>query len=284
MSIKQAIEALLHVQDCTYIDDNGRTALMNIYDPEHVETALAALRAMPAEPVAWRWVPSKVWKVYVYTDDLTSAENAREFVTVEPLYATPHTAPVPAEPVPVAGSERYISASKLSKMFEPANTDPNQWGHYWKKGWNDALRQAMDYAQEITSGPPQFWVNPNFPTYATHRVPGWTPLYATPHTAPVGEIVALRGDYDGHGYQYIDSGSGSDWRTRNEGWEPLYATTPTAPKVVSSNLPVVSTAVLSDAEIQELWDEHKRTAWNKPLISPVVFARAIERAVRGEKL
>jgi hypothetical protein len=36
------------------------------------------------------------------------------------------------------------------------------------------------------------------------------------------EPVAMRYDYDGYGYQYIDSGSGSDWRTRHQGAEPLY--------------------------------------------------------------
>ena len=40
------------------------------------------------------------------------------------------------------------------------------------------------------------------------------------------EPVAVRYDYDGYGYQYIDSGSGSDWQTRVQG-EPLY----TAPQI-----------------------------------------------------
>jgi len=35
------------------------------------------------------------------------------------------------------------------------------------------------------------------------------------------EPVAIRYDFDGYGYQYIDSGSGSDWQTRVEG-EFLY--------------------------------------------------------------
>ena len=35
------------------------------------------------------------------------------------------------------------------------------------------------------------------------------------------EPVAIRYDYDGYGYQYIDPGSGSDWQTRVQG-EPLY--------------------------------------------------------------
>ena len=35
------------------------------------------------------------------------------------------------------------------------------------------------------------------------------------------EPVAIRYDFDGYGYQYMDSGSGSDWQTRVEG-EFLY--------------------------------------------------------------
>ena len=37
------------------------------------------------------------------------------------------------------------------------------------------------------------------------------------------EPVAIRYDFDGYGYQYIDFGSGSDWQTRVQG-EPLYTT------------------------------------------------------------
>jgi predicted transcriptional regulator len=36
------------------------------------------------------------------------------------------------------------------------------------------------------------------------------------------ERVAIRYDFDGYGYQYMDSGSGSDWQTRIEG-EFLYS-------------------------------------------------------------
>jgi len=37
-----------------------------------------------------------------------------------------------------------------------------------------------------------------------------------------GEPVAMRYEFDGYGYQYIDFGSGSDWQTREKGAEPLY--------------------------------------------------------------
>ncbi len=43
-----------------------------------------------------------------------------------------------------------------------------------------------------------------------------------------GEPVAMRYDFDGYGYKYIDSGSGSDWQTRIKDAEPLY-TTPYVP-------------------------------------------------------
>lgn len=36
------------------------------------------------------------------------------------------------------------------------------------------------------------------------------------------EPVAMRWDYDGYGYRYIDSGSGSNWQNRVKDAEPLY--------------------------------------------------------------
>ena len=42
---------------------------------------------------------------------------------------------------------------------------------------------------------------------------------------PDQEPVAIRYDFDGYGYQYIDFGTGSDWQTRVQG-EPLYTAPP----------------------------------------------------------
>lgn len=36
------------------------------------------------------------------------------------------------------------------------------------------------------------------------------------------EPVAMRHSFDGYGWLYIDSGSGSDWKTRHPDAEPLY--------------------------------------------------------------
>lgn len=40
------------------------------------------------------------------------------------------------------------------------------------------------------------------------------------------EPVAMRYDFDGYGWQYIDNGSGSDWQTRKPNAEPLYIAPP----------------------------------------------------------
>ena len=53
------------------------------------------------------------------------------------------------------------------------------------------------------------------------------------------EPEAMRYGFDGFGYKYIDSGSGSDWRTRHPDAEPLYAEQPVAKKLTVS---VVSAA------------------------------------------
>jgi hypothetical protein len=47
-----------------------------------------------------------------------------------------------------------------------------------------------------------------------------------PAPAPVagGEAVAVRCDFDGDGWRYLDGGSGSDWRTRYPNAEALYTT------------------------------------------------------------
>jgi hypothetical protein len=67
--------------------------------------------------------------------------------------------------------------------------------------------------------------------------------------------------FDGHA-DHTDGGGPYEERT-------LYATPHTAP------------VPLSDAEIQQMWDAHEKRAWDKTLINPIVFARAIERAVLG---
>jgi hypothetical protein len=55
-----------------------------------------------------------------------------------------------------------------------------------------------------------------------------------------GEVVAMRGDFDGYGYKYIDSGSGSDWRERHPDWEPMYdgplAQTPEPPRLTMGEI------------------------------------------------
>ncbi len=43
---------------------------------------------------------------------------------------------------------------------------------------------------------------------------------------PDQEPVAMRYDFDGYGWLYIDNGSGSNWREKIKNAEPLYTTSP----------------------------------------------------------
>ena len=53
-----------------------------------------------------------------------------------------------------APSESSITAGILSGMFLSLDGhDKAQPGYEWRKGWNDAIRQAMDYAQPAPSVP-----------------------------------------------------------------------------------------------------------------------------------
>jgi hypothetical protein len=86
--------------------------------------------------------------------------------------------------------------------------------------------------------------------------------------------VAIRYDFDGYGYKYMDSGSGSDWQTRVNG-EPLY----THPADESFDRTASHMAgeyvsypakTLTDEEIWKLWVKHLND-------DIVVFAREILR-------
>jgi hypothetical protein len=80
------------------------------------------------------------------------------------------------------------------------------------------------------------------------------------------EPVAMRYDYDGHGYLYIDSGSGSDWQTRHKDAEPLY-----------TNPPRREWRGLSKDEALKLWGMRSGGPSNLEIIG---FARAIEAALK----
>ena len=72
---------------------------------------------------------------------------------------------------------------------------------------------------------PVAWMDKNGYVYGKHStrpIEADIPLYTHSNTQshPI-EPVAMRYDFDGYGYMYIDSGSGSDWKTREKG-EFLY--------------------------------------------------------------
>ena len=67
------------------------------------------------------------------------------------------------------------------------------------------------------------------------------------------EPVAMRYDFDGYGYKYIDSGSGSDWQTREKGAEPLYTTPQPRKRIL---FPTMLRKMWSGGEVQDWLDEN----------------------------
>ena len=93
------------------------------------------------------------------------------------------------------------------------------------------------------------------------------------------EPIAMRYDFDGYGYKYIDSGSGSDWQTREKGeflyTKPFFSQKPVAMmvKINGFDKPEFTTTCSSDAlkhpnytalydhPVKELTDEEINKLW-----------------------
>lgn len=84
------------------------------------------------EPVAWRYVPSKVWGKFVYTEDPKRAQYARDIgIDVQPIFTTPQPTQVQAGAVPMyrllqSGVDRIEAADEfLSEDTTTWAIDPN---------------------------------------------------------------------------------------------------------------------------------------------------------------
>ena len=115
-AVKQAIEALEnvrhHISSASIYFANGEAeqgqkilgdAIRMVME---TEAALAALRSMPAEPVAWGMPDPETGQVY---DCISPQEH--DFIAggyTIPLYATPQTAPASVRPVARVNSEGFI--------------------------------------------------------------------------------------------------------------------------------------------------------------------------------
>ena len=100
-----------------------------------------------------------------------------------------------------------------------------------------------------------------------------TPLYTHPpiKQSLLAEPVAIRYDFDGHGYLYMDAKSGSDWASRVKDCEFLY-THPVAEDY--------SLTELTDKEIAKVYKSVIETSGHNFAYK---YARAIIKASRGEK-
>jgi hypothetical protein len=122
-----------------------------------LDEAAKALAAPVQEPVAWRWVPSKVWQDYVLSDDPQKAALAREHgIEVEALCkcTTPPAAQRPDVDALVAlarADEREAfnkERQQYADWLDEAAADIEDWGmyasEYLQKKW-DLPDQVQDY-------------------------------------------------------------------------------------------------------------------------------------------
>ena len=107
-------------------------------------------------------------------EQLTSLSKGRHMLGIVGTYGVDGY--VSAQPAPSEGS---ITAGILSGMFLSLDgRDKAQPGYEWRKGWNDAIRQAMDYAQPVPSGPEGWRLVPT----AESRHPGIYKMLGALHT------------------------------------------------------------------------------------------------------
>ena len=118
-------------------------------------------------------------------------------------------------------------------------------------------------------------------TAYTRALEAYCDTLAKPEPAIIGtylekdkeqEPVAMRYDFDGYGYKYIDTGSGSDWKTRIKEADPLYTSPPqrkplTTDQMYAAIRPLFKTDALAEAALSISFAEY----------------RAIEKAAHGIK-
>ena len=82
----------------------------------------------------------------------------------------------------------------------------------------EALKLALEALEEIHVGN----MTPMAETNWIKAITAIKEALAEPEQEP----VAMRYDYDGYGWLYIDNGSGSNWREKIKNAEPLYTAPP----------------------------------------------------------
>jgi len=108
----KAIEGLLAA--ATELEAENERVNTLLLDTELALAAATREPPAPPVPVAWRYVPSDVWKSYVYTDDPEKVKLAREFqrpVEALGVIAHPSSAPV----LPLAEMEARKDAAYLER-------------------------------------------------------------------------------------------------------------------------------------------------------------------------
>jgi len=124
----------------------------------------------------------------------------------------------------------------------------------------------------------------------------------------MSEPVALRYDFDGNGYLYMDAGSGSDWASRVKNCEFLYTKPLSNAEFIAYCVDLEEDALIKASKIlgldstdvdfldiplythpmrelsdKEVWEVISHFSFKDLSADLIKFARAIIKASRGEK-
>lgn len=213
--------------------------------PDAVKTLIASMRSDP--DYAWSW-HCNVAMSFVdaggdhYTANQGAARFMRLFAGVDPAHSLPaapqpeaqattnsyRKKPVVIEAIQWDGTE---SGVQLIKAHFPA-IETLAKGGYLKEDRVTRWRiGTLEGGHDVSSGD---WIikgikgefypcKPDiFAATYEPAAPSAQAEQAAQATAPGADPVAVRYDFDGYGWKYIDNGSGSDWMTRHPDGELLY--------------------------------------------------------------
>lgn len=263
IAIKQAIEALEELVE--YAETAGFD-----WSLDNARAALAALRSMPAEPV--NDALNTLCKMLHSGEEVEGDDGLAMLVpmglwneaqeAIESLVGEDDTTPPPApvlSDADQAHSPECNDEHEAACKFDPLDTAGNRHHEFRYAGYKGqplktgcTADQAAAYREGVRA--------------AARPLTAATSAPSAEQSSVVEPVAWALFNEDGDvSMVFLDRTEAAEYCDGDEP-VPLYTTPPTAP-------------VLTDAEIQEMWDEHKRAAWNNTLINPVVFARAIEQAV-----
>jgi hypothetical protein len=150
-----------------------------------------------------------------------------EYVTaIKEALAKPEQEPVAWEQFyPDIGKPKFVAHPEQEPVMHPREFKDNDLFLTRKEAFaiDDERRRLMQENEKLTGQLRKIDRELSMLKYKESESFDRTASHMVNEYVAYNEPVAIRYDFDGYGYKYMDAGSGSDWQTRVQG-EPLYTT------------------------------------------------------------